>query len=457
MSQSLERIPENLMTPRWTLLRPHPIQSKLWRSKLRFRVVPSGRRSGKTEIAKRFIVQRAMEFSAFPNGRFVCGAPTKDQAREIFWDDLKALIPTWYLAGRPNETRLEIRLINGAKIQVVGLDKPERVEGGPLDGIILDEYGNMKKDVWEKHVRPALGTPGRLGWAWFIGVPEGRNHYWTTARKAQLDKTGQWGFFWWESEDILDAEEIASAKAELDPLTYDQEYRGKFVSFAGRVYYTFEPDIHGVQPLEYNPKLDLTLCFDFNIAPGTALVLQEQKPRMYDKGNPVRRLIEGTDTFTAVIDEVWVNKNSNTPLICKELIDRYRNHQGEVYCYGDPSGGAGGTAKVKGSDWDLIEDALDETFGDRLSIEVDKGQPRVKARINAVNSRLRSTDDRVHMLIDPKCEHTMDDLEGVMYAGETMQIDKKDLQLTHLSDALGYYMHKEHRVGGGGALTRQQL
>ena len=58
---------------------------------------------------------------------------------------------------------------------MVGLDKPERIEGQPWDGGVLDEYANMKAHAWGANVRPALSD--RLGWCDLIGVPEGRNHY----------------------------------------------------------------------------------------------------------------------------------------------------------------------------------------------------------------------------------------------------------------------------------------
>ena len=38
------------LTPRWTAMRDHAEQIRLIRSLARFKVVPAGRRSGKTEI-----------------------------------------------------------------------------------------------------------------------------------------------------------------------------------------------------------------------------------------------------------------------------------------------------------------------------------------------------------------------------------------------------------------------
>ena len=48
-----------------------------------------------------------------------------------------------------------ISLKNGAQIWVVGLDRPERIEGSPWDGGVLDEYGNMRANAWPEHIRPA--------------------------------------------------------------------------------------------------------------------------------------------------------------------------------------------------------------------------------------------------------------------------------------------------------------
>src|SRR4051812_12306967 len=111
---------------RWTPLRHHETQSKLWRDDgIRFKVVPAGRRSGKTELAKRKVIQKACEHVEFPNARFVCAAPTRDQAKKIYWDDLKALSPKELLDGRPSESDLSIHFYNGATVNVTGMDVPE--------------------------------------------------------------------------------------------------------------------------------------------------------------------------------------------------------------------------------------------------------------------------------------------------------------------------------------------
>ena len=228
-------------TPRWYPLKAHETQTAMMASTARFLVVPAGRRSGKTERAKRKGVMVA--YSLPPGGRVGFGAPTRDQAKSIFWDDLKAMIPKFFIA-KVMETDLAIRLKNGVEIRVVGMDRPERVEGQPWDWFCLDEYANCKEEAWAAHLYPALSTIGREGKAWLIGVPEGRNHYYDTYKKAKADDTGEWAAFTWFSSEILPARTIEAARRDLDPLTFEQEYEASFVNFSGQAYYPFRDSIH---------------------------------------------------------------------------------------------------------------------------------------------------------------------------------------------------------------------
>lgn len=416
-------------------LKPLPEQERLFYDKgVRFRVVPAGRRSGKTEIAKRFLILQAMTPDPdYDDPRFFAAAPTRDQAKRIYWDDLKAMIPRNFLAERPSESNLTIKLINGAQLSVVGMDKPERIEGSPWNGGILDEYGNMKKQAWGANVRPALAD--RRGWCWLIGVPEGRNHYYEIAKQAQADTSGEWGYYHWKSADILPKEEIEAAKRDLDELTYLQEYEGSFVNFEGRAYYVFDERLH-CKPLAYNPQNPLIFCFDFNVAPGVAAVCQEQK---------LPNDMEGT----GVIGEVYIPQNSNTPAVCRKLIADWGRHEGLVFCYGDATGGARGSAKVEGSDWELIQKELKPVFQDRLKFRVQKSNPPERSRINAVNSRFLPQSGDIRMMVDPsKARHVVEDFEGVrLLAGGSGEIDKhNDPALTHISDAIGYYVFSEFPI-----------
>jgi hypothetical protein len=375
----------------------------------------------------------------FNDARYFVGAPTRDQAKRIYWGDLKKMFPPQIVEDK-SESELMIELATGTRIFVIGMDKPERIEGTPWDGCVLDEYANMKAKVWGEHVRPALSD--RLGWCDFIGVPEGRNHYYELSRfalqeMAEKGEDSAYGHYSWPSADILPESEIEAAKADLDELTYDQEYNASFVNFSGRAYYPFIEATHTarIKPL-YNTLKPLILCFDFNVEPGVAAIAQEMT---LPTGKP----------GTGCIGEVYIPRNSNTPAVCRKIAQQWGNHAGNVVVYGDASGGARGSAKVNGSDWDLIKFELRKTFGNRVHYRVPSANPAERSRINAMNTRIKAGNGHIRLMVDPvECKWLVKDLEGVQtLTGGAGEIDKaKDRKLSHMTDALGYYISKEFPV-----------
>jgi hypothetical protein len=448
------------LTIRWTPLRWHAEQARLWASPARFKIVAAGRRSGKTELCKREGVALALSETELPSYRAVFAAPTHDQAKSLFWEDVKKLVPRWALARAPIESRRRIWLRNGARIDVVGLDKPERIEGEVLDWIGVDEFANCKADVWDAHLRPALFTEGRRpGRAWIFGVPEGRNHYQALYQsalrhKAEEGEKSEWDVFTWPSSDILPQEEIEKARRELDELTFAQEYEASFVNFAGRAYYPFTRERHAFARLPYDPKAPLLFCFDFNVKPGVCAVGQEWTWQVA----PAPWVAIDTTNW---IGEVWIPDSSNTPAVCRKLIADWgpggrragaAGHEGRIYLHGDFTGGGRSTV-APGNNWQVIELEMRRIFGGRVSNRVVKNPPE-RSRVNAVNSRLESVGDRmVHMLFDPaEASHGVDDFEGtVLLKGGSGEIDKdKYPERTHWSDAAGYYVADRHPIRKGG-------
>ena len=461
-------------------LRPHAEQTRLVYQPTRFKVVPAGRRSGKTEMAKRYLLSRAIDpwsdglpnpvDPSIENPRYFFAAPTWAQARLIYWNDIKAMIPNWaFRYGKRRSVRESDMTIEltWSTVCVLGLDKPERIEGAPWDGGILDEFANMKPEAWSLHVRPSLSD--RNGWAWFIGVPEGRNHYYDMFEEAKIRATKaraegripDWDGFHWKSSDILPPSEIEAARQDLDDLSYMQEYEANFVSFHGKAYYPFNPIVH-CRPLEYNPDNDLIFCFDFNVNPGVAVVCQEQPmPEQWkwterEGGQYYQEPVWGT----GIIGEVHIPRNSNTPAVCNKLLEMYANHRGKVICYGDATGGAKGTSQIAGSDWDLIKAAFKNSWGGRVFYRVPSGNPRERVRVNSVNSRLLSKSGTIKLMVDPsKAPYLVKDFEGVrLLEGGSGEIDKNaDMRLTHLSDSLGYYIVREWPIVPIETFSREML
>jgi hypothetical protein len=328
----------------------------------------------------------------------------------------------------------------------------------------------MKEVAWGANVRPALSD--RDGWCWLIGVPEGRNHYYDTWNDAigplNIANGGDWDGFTWFSSDILPAAEIESARRGLDELTFRQEYEASFVNFEGQAYYPFDRTLHCAKLTDrYNPRADLVLCLDFNVDPGIAVIAQELEfPRKIAtasinvKGREMfKNVVQPAHGGTGVIGEVHIPRNSNTPAVCKKFIQDWGRHEGNIYVYGDATGGSRGTAQTEGSDWDLVKTALRGYFGpERVFFRVPSHNPTERARINAVNTRLQSGDGEIHFMIDPAAAPmTVKDFEGVrLLAGGSGELDKRaDPKLTHLTDGLGYYIAHEWPIRPRGPVVQQ--
>ena len=87
----------------------------------------------------------------------------------------------------------------------------------------------------------------------------------------------------------------------------------------------------------------------------------------------------------------------------------------------------------------------------KLNVQVLRANPRVKDRVQLVNSMLLSAAGESHVFVDPKCKELIKDLEQVNYMKDSMQLDKtSDYRRTHLSDAMGYllWQQKNHQTIG---------
>ncbi len=404
-------------------------QQKIQDCKTRFRVVCTGRRFGKTVIA----VDELARFAGMaPRRRVWYVAPTYRQAKQIAWNMLKERLVPLHWVRRRNESDLTLELVNGSTISLRGADNFDSLRGVGLDFLVMDEFADIRPEAWFEVLRPTLSD--KHGHAMFCGSPKGRNWAYDLYCRGQDEDEREWASFLFTTLEggNVPAEEIEQARREMDELTFAQEYLASFINFEGRVYYPFLRETHTAQLRDlYNPRAPISFCFDFNVDPGVACIVQEMT------------LPNGL-SGSAVIGEVYIPRNSNTPAVCRKLIQDWGSHRGPVICYGDASGGSRGSAKVAGSDWDLIRQELRKApFAAQVSYRVPSANGAERARVNAVNSRLKSDSGDIRLMVDAKAApHVVRDLEGVcVLKGGSGEIDKKATpDLTHISDALGYYV-----------------
>lgn len=445
-----------MLTRGFRPLRPHAIQRGYMRSETRFNVVAAGRRSGKTDIAQRRLVKRALGHSEEWPGVFFATAPTLAQAKQIYMDEERGIpsyLPSWALSGVTLSPFPRFHLHTGTQILVFGVAKPHRIEGLAFDGGLFDEVDDAVPAAWFNTLRPMLSDPRKKpGWVDFIGRPRQRRLLYELSRLGLSPAEPEWAFWTWPSSDIISPEEIESAKRGMTRTQFDQEYMASFVQIEGRAYYTYLEETHGRAIRDrYDADQDLYVFLDFNKAPGVAAIGQYmQVPLDWGAANPVM----------GIIGEVWIKEYSKTPMVCRKLIDDWGKHRGNVRVYGDASGGRSGerTSSVAGTDWDLVREYLGPHFGDRLIIKKKRANPPEIVRLNAMNARFETADGKRHLFVDiAHAPHVNDDFLGVklVEGGPTEILKIQGDPLTHLSDGIGYWAEIEHPITGEGWTSEQ--
>lgn len=389
---------------------------------VRFRIAHAGRRSFKTEIAKRTVIVEGMKQEA---QSLFLGSPTRDQSKRIFWEDLKLLaLP---VTKDHSDSELWIKLITGSEIWVLGFDKPERFEGKRWNGGILDEFANMKESTWNENVMPALRDT--KGWAWLIGVPEGKNHYFELSEYAKQSNDPEWADYSWFSKDVMDESEVEKERARLDERTFRQEYEGSFESYEGRAYVYYEALTHR-KPQKFDPNFPLCFSLDFNLDPCIWELCQDRNG-----------FISFQDEIKQRQTDIWKMCGSLKRRIEYLLGNKQFSHK--LLFYGDYEHGQARSVSATSSSWQILRD---EFRGYNAEFKL-RGHPRIVDRVNSVNSKLRSADGSVNVGIDPKCIELCKDFEMVsmeMLTGTKERAGER----THASDAAGYLINYEYPVSG---------
>ena len=198
-------------------------QKKVWSDNTRFKIVAAGRRTGKSRLAAWMLIVNALQAD---RGHVFYVAPTQGQARDIMWQTLLELAHP--VVANAHINNLQIKLVNGATISLKGADRPETMRGVSLKFLVMDEYADMKPEVFEQILRPALAD--QKGAALFIGTPMGRNHFYDLYKYAELEDDESytaWHFTSYDNE-LLDPDEIDLAKKSMSSYAFRQEFMASF-------------------------------------------------------------------------------------------------------------------------------------------------------------------------------------------------------------------------------------
>lgn len=240
---------------------PRPVFKPYHDRTQRWACIVAHRRCGKTVGCINDKIRRAVTL-ALPHGRYAYVAPFLAQAKEVAWEYLKRYaLP---ITADKNESELWIELVNGARVRIHGADNPDRLRGAYLDGVVLDEYADMRPSVWGEVIGPMLSD--RKGWATFIGTPKGHNEFFDIWQKAVVSE--DWFSLMLRASEtgIIDEPELQVWRDQMTPEQYEQEYECSFEaailgSYFGKEIAQAEREGR-IRSIDYEPDLPVHTAWD---------------------------------------------------------------------------------------------------------------------------------------------------------------------------------------------------
>ena len=204
-------------------------------------------------------------------GRYAYVAPYYAQSKTIAWDYL--LYFSQPVLTKANQSELWVELVNGARIRLFGADNPDALRGLYLDGVVLDEYADMKPSIFGAVLRPLLSD--RKGWATFIGTPKGHNSFWDIYSNAVKDSSWYVKVLRASQTGLLAQEELEDAKKTMSEDQYLQEFECDFESAILGAYYGKEmrqlTDDGRILDIEYDPLFPVHTAWDLGYSDDTAI------------------------------------------------------------------------------------------------------------------------------------------------------------------------------------------
>ena len=287
----------------------------------RFTVVVAHRRMGKTVSAIMQLIHSALNCDK-DNPRFAYIAPTYAQCKRIAWDYL--LQYTRPLGAVANIAELRVDFM-GRRISLYGADNPDSLRGIYLDGVVIDEIGDINPTIFSEVVRPALAD--RLGWAMFIGTPKGNNHFKDLRDRADKSDDG-WKLLEFKASDtgLINPQELASAKAEMGEDKYAQEFETSFnAAIEGSYYGKIINDLEEDNRITTIPREELskTYCaWDLGISDSTAIWVAQVVGKEIRLLDFYENHSQGLDTYVSWLrDNGWDNATQLLPhdVVVREL------------------------------------------------------------------------------------------------------------------------------------------
>ena len=239
------------------------------------------RRAGKTVAAINECVIRGL-YTPKKDARYAYVAPFRQQAKETSWLYLKDAARPFIKSEKDiRESELRVRLINGSWVTLYGSDNPDALRGIYLDGVILDEYGDCRPNLWHEVILPTLSD--REGWALMIGTPRGKNAFFDAIMHAKTDPDWYHMILKASESGILPPKELAQMRALMSEDQYAQELECSFDAAVLGTYYAsiismMEDKGHMSKSNLYDPEQKVHIALDLGFTDSTAIWFWQHRP-----------------------------------------------------------------------------------------------------------------------------------------------------------------------------------
>jgi phage terminase large subunit len=232
---------------------PRPWFEDFHRRDNRWSILVAHRRAGKTVAAVNDLIEKA-SYNTRKNPRYGYIAPLYNQAKQIAWQYLKDYAAPFQ--PKISESGLFVELPhNGGRISLYGADNPESFRGLYFDGIVLDEFGNMRPSTWSEVLLPTLVD--RRGWAVFMGTPNGPNHFRDLYEMRVQDPNWFVRLIPHQKTGVISEEDIEAIRALMTEEEFAQEFECSFSASTRGAFFSKE-----ISRAESENRINSAVAFD---------------------------------------------------------------------------------------------------------------------------------------------------------------------------------------------------
>lgn len=312
---------------------PHAGQALMHYTPSRFKIIPCGRRWGKTLFGAKEVEPNAFclcQVTGKAQQGWIVGPQYVHAEKEFrfVYDAFRKMgvdKDSIKFVNNVESGSMHIRTNWGFDLQCRSAAHPETLVGEELNFVLMVEAGLQKRRTWQ-FVRPALSD--RRGWAIFTGVPEGRSDtslLYALYQRGQSDRLVDRHYRSWKMPSWTNTvsfpggrndQEILDAEEDLTEDEFNRQYGADFTEKVGIVMKEYDDEIH-LGDFEYEPSWPLYMAVDYGFTNDFVVLFIQVSPATGEIRVIYERRWNQVDTEEVAID--LLNDKPGFVAVCKRL------------------------------------------------------------------------------------------------------------------------------------------